>query len=44
MIDTIRNIAITFPIVWAIVFGVNFEGKHYGLSYSKNGVTIHFGN
>jgi hypothetical protein len=43
MIDNIRNIAITGAILWALFFGVNIEGKHYGLSFGKNGVTVHFG-
>ena len=43
MIDSIRNIAITGVILWALFFGVNVEGKHYGLSFSKSGVSVHFG-
>lgn len=43
MIDNIRNIVITGVIIWALLFGVNIGGKHYGLSFGKNGVTFHFG-
>jgi hypothetical protein len=43
MIDNIRNIAITVAILWALLLGVNIDGKHYGLSFGKNGVTVHFG-
>jgi hypothetical protein len=40
----IKNWAITFVILWALVFGVNVGGKHYGLSFGKNGVTLHTGD
>jgi hypothetical protein len=43
LIDNIRNIAITVAILWALFLGVNIDGKHYGLSFGKNGVTVHFG-
>ena len=44
MIDNIRNLAITGAILWALFFGVNIEGKHYGLSFSKSGVSVHMGD
>jgi len=40
----IKNWVITGIILWALLLGVNIGGKHYGLSFGKNGVTIHFGN
>ena len=43
MIDNIRNGAITIVILWALFLGVNVEGKHYGLSFSRNGVTLDLG-
>lgn len=39
----IKNWAITGVILWALIFGVNVGGKHYGLSFSKGGVTLHLG-
>lgn len=39
----IKNWAITGVILWAIFFGVNVDGKHYGLSFSRDGVTVNFG-
>jgi len=40
---SVKGWIITGVIVWAILFGVNVGGKHYGLSFGKNGVTVHFG-
>jgi len=37
------NLIISFVIVWAIIFGVNLSGKHYGLHLSTNGVSIEWG-
>ena len=39
----IKNWAITGAILWALFLGVNIDGRHYGLSFGKDGVTIHFG-
>lgn len=44
MIHNVKNIAFTIVILWALLFGVNIDGKHYGLSFAKNGVTVHFGD
>lgn len=31
-------------ILWALLFGVNYNGKHYGLSCSSTGVTVDTGS
>lgn len=27
-------------VVWALLFGININGKHHGLSCASNGLTI----
>lgn len=39
----IKNWVITGMILWALLFGVNIDGRHYGLSFGRDGVTLHFG-
>lgn len=43
MVDTIRNVAITVAILWVLFLGVNVDGKHYGLHFGRNGVTVQMG-
>lgn len=41
--DTIKNIIISGTVIWIFIFGVNFNGKHYGLDYSTNGLSVVWG-
>lgn len=43
MIDSIRSAIFLGVTIWILFFGVNFNGKHYGLDFSKNGVTFIWG-
>jgi len=33
-----------FIIIWGLLFGVNYGGKHYGISCGNNGVDIDTGS
>ena len=43
MIDTVKNLVVGAIVVWALIYGINVNGKHYGLDFSKNGVTLIWG-
>jgi len=34
------GVVIVLILLWALIFGVNYKGKHYGMSYGCNGVTV----
>lgn len=38
------TLIITAIVAWALLFGVNYKGKHYGLSCGSSGVTVSDGN
>ena len=35
---------IAFIILWGLLFGVNYGGKHYGISCGKHGVDVDSGS
>jgi len=35
---------IVFTLIWALIFGVNINGKHYGIDCGFNGVDVHMGD
>lgn len=37
------GLVIAIIMLWALLFGVNYDGKHYGLSCGSKGVDIHTG-
>ena len=41
--QNIKAWAVTGVLLWALFFGVNVDGRHYGLSFGRGGVTVHFG-
>ncbi len=43
MFEGIKNMVVSAVIIWALIFGVNVGGKHYGLDFSTNGVSIVWG-
>ena len=43
MITNIKEIIIAGIVIWVVVFGVNVDGKHYGLNFSTNGVSVVWG-
>jgi hypothetical protein len=43
MFDNITQGVITIIILWALLFGVNVNGKHYGIACGNNGVTLKMG-
>ena len=41
--SNIPGIVVGCVVVWAVLFGVNVDGKHYGLNFSTNGVSVVWG-
>ena len=38
------TLIIAFIILWGLLFGVNYGGKHYGVSCGSNGVDVDTGS
>ena len=43
MFESVKNMVVSAVIIWALVFGVNIDGKHYGLNFSTSGVSLVWG-
>ena len=39
----LKNLVYLGVLLWALAFGVNFNGKHYGLRFRQDGVSLVYG-
>lgn len=37
------TLILSITLLWILLFGLNYEGKHYGFSCGSDGVTVHMG-